>query len=73
MRSHEVFRQMSPEEAAGLLETLREEAPAAAAVALNAAASAFKLRPQFLKRQPLARQADWMRKALCRPTSAGGA
>jgi hypothetical protein len=70
MRSHEVFARMTPEEAARFLEDARAGAPAALAIALGAAAQTFKLRPQFLKAQPRARQAEWMRKALSRPLSA---
>jgi hypothetical protein len=73
MRSHEVFQRMTPEEAAGLLEVLREESPAIASVALGAAAAAFKLRRQFLMRQPRERQADWVRRALARPANAAAA
>jgi hypothetical protein len=73
MRSHQVFQQMSPEEAAGFLEAIREESPTVAAVALAAAAEAFKLRLQFLKKQPRERQADWVRRALSRPANAGAA
>jgi hypothetical protein len=73
MRSHEVFQQMTPEEAGDFLEVLREESPAIARVALGAAAEAFKLRRQFLMRQPRARQADWVRRALSRPGNAAAA
>lgn len=61
---------MTPEEAARLLEDLRKTAPTALAIALGAAAQLFKLRPQFLRAQPRARQAEWVRKALSRPPSA---
>ncbi len=64
---------MTPEEALGFLEELRKEAPTVARIALSAASSAFKLRPQFLKKQPVARQADWMRKALSRVMMADAA
>jgi hypothetical protein len=73
MRSNEVFQRMTPEEAASFLEELRGESPGAATLALGAAANAFKLRPQFLRKQPRAKQADWVRKALSRPTSAAAA
>lgn len=66
MRSNEVFGRMSPEAACSFLEELREQAPGAAKVALTAASTAFKLRPQFLSRQPRERQAEWMRRALAR-------
>ncbi len=66
VRSNEIFSQMSPEQALSFLEELREEAPDVARIALSAASQAFKLRPQFLKKQPRARQAEWMRRALAR-------
>jgi len=71
MRSNAVFARMSPERAEGFLEELIKEGPAAAMLVLNAVAEAFRLRPQFLRRQPRARQAEWMRKALGRTASAG--
>lgn len=58
---------MSPETAERLLEDLRSGSGAAAQVALAAAAAAFKLRPQFLRKQPRKKQAEWMRRALARP------
>jgi hypothetical protein len=73
MRSHEVFQQMTPEEAAGFLETLREESPTAATLALGAATEAFKLRRQFLMKQARERQAEWVRRALSRPGNAAAA
>jgi len=56
MKSHEIFAAMTAEEAQAFLEELKQGAPGAAQVALQATASAFKLRPQFLRRQPKARQ-----------------
>ena len=61
---------MSSEQAEALLSELRSSSPGAASVALGAAAQAFKLRPQFLRKQPRTRQAEWMRRALSRHTSA---
>jgi hypothetical protein len=61
---------MTPERAELLLADMKQVAPGAGAVALAAAAQAFRLRPQFLRGQPRKRQAEWMRKALCRPTAA---
>ncbi len=71
MRSNEVFSRMSPEKAERFLEQLVKEGQAAALLVLNAVAEAFRLRPQFLRRQPRARQAEWMRQALGRTASAG--
>ncbi len=61
---------MSPEEAKRFLDELREQSRDAAVIALSAAAQAFKLRPEFLRKQPRPRQAEWMRKALARASSA---
>ncbi len=71
MRSNEVFSRMSPERAQEFLEELVKEGPQAALLVLNAVAEAFRLRPQFLRRQPRARQAEWMRQALGRTASSG--
>jgi hypothetical protein len=70
MRSNEIFSQMTREEAQGFLETMKDEAPDVAKLALSAAANAFRLRPAFLKRQPRERQAEWMRRALGRTIGA---
>ncbi len=70
MRSNEIFAAMSGEEALGFLEEMRSEAPEVARIALAAAAEAFRLRPEFLKRQPRQRQAEWMRRALGRTVGA---
>ena len=61
---------MTPEAAERFLEDLRDGSGAAAQVGLAAAAQAFKLRPQFLRKQPRKRQAEWMRRALARPGNA---
>jgi uncharacterized protein (DUF58 family) len=73
MRAHEVFAWLSPERTHRLLEELLEKTPGAAAVALGAAAEAFRLRPQFLRRQPLEKRAEWVRRALSRPSCAPAA
>lgn len=70
MRSHEVFARMTPVEVEAFLTELRREAPPVSRMALAAAAGAFKLRPEFLRRQPAAKQAEWVRKALGRGTMA---
>lgn len=61
---------MTPERAELLLADMKQVASGAGAIALAAAAQAFRLRPQFLRGQPRKRQAEWMRKALSRPTAA---
>jgi len=70
MRSNEVFAQMTPEQATAFLDELVQKAKPVAALALNAAAQAFKLRPTFIRKQPRARQANWMRQALGRNVGA---
>ncbi len=70
MRSNEIFAGMSGEEAERFLVELKQDAPDVAKLALGATAEAFRLRPEFLKRQPRARQAEWMRRALGRTIGA---
>jgi hypothetical protein len=73
MRSNEVFARMSPAQAEAFLANLRQEAPSVQQMALGVAANAFRLRMEFLRRQPRARQAEWMRKALARTSMAAAA
>ncbi len=68
IRRAEVY--LSPKEAERFLGELLKQTPALGAMALNAVAEAFRLRPQFLKRQPRKRQAEWMRKVFGRTSSA---
>ncbi len=70
MRSNEIFAGMSGEQAERFLVELKQDAPDVATLALAATAEAFRLRPEFLKRQPRARQAEWMRRALGRTIGA---
>jgi hypothetical protein len=70
MRSNEIFSRMTTEQAAAFLDEVKREAVPVAQMALVAAAQAFRLRPQFLKKQPPLRQAEWMRKALGRTVGA---
>ena len=73
MRSNEIFARMTPERAGDFLAELRREAKPVARMALTAATDAFRLRPQFLAKQPRAKQAEWVRKALARPALASTA
>lgn len=66
MKSNEIFGAMSPAESEAFLAELKAEAPKVAQIALQAACGAFKLRPQFFRRQPKTRQAEWVRRALAR-------
>jgi hypothetical protein len=70
MRSNQIFSGMTTEQTAVFLDELKQQARPVAALALSAAAQAFKLRPEFLKRQPTTRQAEWVRKALGRTSGA---
>ncbi len=73
MRSNQVFARMTPEQSQRFLAAVKQEAPDVAKLALAAAASAFKLRHEFLKRQPRTRQAEWVRRALGRNIGAAAA
>lgn len=66
MKSHQIFSAMDSSDALDFLQELKREAPPIAQIALQAAASALKLRPDFLRRQPKARQAEWVRQTLAR-------
>jgi hypothetical protein len=73
MRANEVFSWLGPDRTQQLLKEMLDQTPGAAAVALGAAAEAFRLRPQFLRRQPIEKRAEWVRRALARPSSAAAA
>ena len=66
MRSNEIFSQMSPDAALAFLDEIHREAPRVEEIALSAAASAFRLRPVFLRKQPRKKQSEWVRQALSR-------
>lgn len=66
MRAHQVFAAMSPEEATRVLDALLERAPGVYTQSLAAASVAFKARPQFLMKQPPAKRAAMVRRALAR-------
>jgi hypothetical protein len=69
MRPYQIFATMPPEQARGLLESLKERAPGAYAQSIGLTAGALKARPVFLQRQPPERRAELMRKALGRVVS----
>lgn len=73
MRANEVFSWLGQAEQGELLREIVEQNPAVAAVALAAAAEAFRLRPQFLRRQPPEKRVEWVRRALSRPAAAATA
>lgn len=70
MRSYQVFAAMAPEEATRMLRVLSEESPAMFRQAVDAAAIATRMRPVYLRRQPFAKRAQAVRRALSR-VSAG--
>jgi hypothetical protein len=73
MRANEVFAWLGPDGTRRLLEELKDQKSGAGALALGAAAEAFRLRPQFLRRQPIEKRAEWVRRALSRPSSVAAA
>ncbi|MGI9590528.1 MAG: hypothetical protein ACR2P8_04100 [Myxococcota bacterium] len=66
MRSYQVFAAMSPERAADVLHVLNEKAPGVYVQAVAAASAAMKARPKYLMRQPAAKRAQAVRRALAR-------
>jgi len=69
MRPHEIFAAMTPEHAEAFFERLAAESPAMFAQSVQAAAVALKSRPRFLLKQPRAKQAAAVRRALSRVTA----
>jgi hypothetical protein len=69
MRSFQVFAAMSPDEATRMLGVLKESTPGMFVQALAAASVAMKARPRFLQKQPLAKQAQAVRRAMARVTA----
>jgi hypothetical protein len=57
---------MAPEHAERVMEVLAEKAPAVFAQAVAAAGAAMKARPVYLQRQPFAKRAEAVRRALSR-------
>ncbi len=66
MRSYQVFAGMAPDQAQSMLRAVAEQSPVMFAQALQAASSAMKARPVYLKRQPFERRAEAVRRALAR-------
>jgi len=66
MRSFQVFAAMSQEQAADLLHVLNEKAPGVYVQAVAAASAAMKARPVYLMKQPAAKRAQAVRRALSR-------
>ncbi len=66
MRSYQVFTDMAPERALVLMKGVSEQAPAMFTQALHAASVAMKARAVYLERQPFAKRAEAIRRALAR-------
>ena len=69
MRAFQIFAGMKPEQAENVFREIAEKSPASFTQAVYAAASAFKSRPQFLIKQPFAKRASLVRRALAQVTS----
>ncbi len=69
MRPYEIFRDMPPEYAVTFCRALADSAPPAYRQCLALASAAMRARPVFLKRRPLERQAEAVRRALARIAS----
>lgn len=66
MRSFQVFAAMSAEESQAFFARVKESSPAIFAQSVQAAAAALKTRPTFMMKQPFAKQAASVRRALSR-------
>jgi len=66
MRSFEIFAGMTPEHMTEMLGAVKKAAPGMYSQALAITAAAFKARPVYIARQPLAKQAASVRRALSR-------
>ncbi len=66
IRSYQVFAAMTPEHAQDFMHALADASPAVFAQAVAAASAALKARPVYLRRQPFAKRAEAVRRALSR-------
>lgn len=66
MRSYQVFAAMSAEHALAVMHSLAENSPAMFRQAVDAAATAIKARPVYMRRQPFQKRAEAVRRALSR-------
>jgi hypothetical protein len=66
MRSFQVFAAMTPDETESFFSKIKESAPGIFAQCLHAASAALKMRPAFMLKQPFAKQASAIRRALSR-------
>ena len=66
MRAYQIFAGMPGEQATTLFQTIKKQAPAAFAQALQATCAALKSRPSYLLKQPFEKQVAAVRRALSR-------
>jgi hypothetical protein len=66
MRSYQVFAAMSPQRAGEMMRVLQEKAPAMVAQSVAVACGALRMRPAYLKRQPLEKRAEAVRRTCAR-------
>jgi hypothetical protein len=69
VRAYQIFASMTPERSTEIMRVLREKAPAMFHNSVAIAAASFKMRPVYLKAQPLEKRADVVRRALARVTT----
>jgi len=69
MRPHQIFASMPAADTETFFSKLSEQSPALFGQLVQAAAAAFKSRPQFLMKQPFGRRAASVRRALARVSS----
>lgn len=66
MRPHQIFAAMPPEHAEAFFGRLAEDAPGMWVQCVHAAAANMKARPQYVLKQPKAKQAQSVRRTLAR-------
>jgi hypothetical protein len=66
MRAYQIFAAIDPDHSEAVLREIAKEAPAMFTQGVYAAAAAFRSRPQFLAKQPFAKRASMVRRALAR-------
>ena len=69
MRPHQIFAAITPEICGRLMEKISQEAPEVFRQTLTTAATTLKFRPQYLRKQPIAKQVESIRRVLSRAAS----
>ncbi|MFP6656469.1 MAG: hypothetical protein VCB25_12660 [Myxococcota bacterium] len=69
MRPHQIFSAMSPADSERIMGRISEETPDFFRQTVAAAAMSLKFRPQFLRKQPLAKRIAAVRRSLARPAA----